>query len=185
MIVFTGVAGAGKSVQGRMLADELGLPWLSTGEFLRMLISGERRKEMIAGKLLDDHEIIALVRKILAIIDTNQEFVLDGFPRTPAQADWLLNQVKHGQLKINAVLNLKADKAVVVDRLKQRGRPDDNEEAINERFREYEQTILPILEHFRQSGIKVIDIDGDKPLSEVHDAIAEAVEAEPELPNRT
>lgn len=184
MIIFTGVAGSGKSVQGRMLADELGLPWLSTGEFLRMLISGERRKQMIAGKLLDDHEIIALVRKILAIIDTNQEFVLDGFPRSAAQADWLLNQVKHGQLKITAVLNLKATKEVVKSRLKQRGRPDDNDQAIAERFSEYEQTILPILDHFRQSGIKVIDIDSEKPMSEVHDAIAEVVEAEPELPNR-
>ena len=53
MIIFMGVAGSGKSVQGRLLADTLGLPWLSTGEFLRMLISGQRRKDMQAGKLLD------------------------------------------------------------------------------------------------------------------------------------
>ncbi|HLC92026.1 MAG TPA: nucleoside monophosphate kinase [Candidatus Saccharimonadales bacterium] len=175
MIIFMGVAGSGKSLQGKLLADELGLPWLSTGEFLRMLISGERRREMLKGKLLADHEIIALVRKILAIIDSHEEFVLDGFPRTPAQADWLLNQVKHGQLKITVVLNLKATKDVIMDRLKQRGRPDDNVEAINERFKEYEGTILPILKQFKESGIKVIDIDGEKPLSEVHDEIAKAV----------
>jgi len=177
MIIFMGVAGSGKSLQGKLLADELGLPWLSTGEFLRMLISGERRKQMLEGQLLDDHEIIGLVRKILAIIDSHEEFVLDGFPRTPAQADWLLNQVKHGQLKISVVLNLKATKEVVMDRLKQRGRQDDNVKAINERFSEYEQTILPILNQFKQSGIQVIDIDGEQPLSKVHDEIAKAVTA--------
>ncbi len=65
-----GVAGSGKSVQGRMLADRLALPWLSTGEFLRMLVSGEKRKDMIAGKLLSDNEIITLVQRIFTIIDT-------------------------------------------------------------------------------------------------------------------
>ena len=49
MIIFMGVAGSGKSSQGRRLADERGLPWLSTGEFLRMLIAGEKRKDMVAG----------------------------------------------------------------------------------------------------------------------------------------
>jgi len=87
-----GVAGSGKSVQGRLLADEMALPWLSTGEFLRMLVSGERRKDMLAGRLLSDREIIKLVQKIFAMIDIHEEFILDGFPRTVSQADWLLNQ---------------------------------------------------------------------------------------------
>jgi adenylate kinase len=175
VIIFMGVAGSGKSVQGKLLADELGLPWLSTGEFLRMLISGERRKEMLAGKLLDDHEIIALVRKILGIIDSHEEFVLDGFPRTAAQADWLLNQVKHGQLKVTAVIHLKADEEIVKSRLLDRGRQDDHDEAIAARFTEYEQAILPILDHFKESGITVIDIDGQQDLQTVHNEIANAV----------
>ena len=175
MIIFMGVAGSGKSVQGRLLADEMGLPWLSTGEFLRMLITGERRQEMLAGKLLDDHEIISFVRKILTIIDTSQEFVLDGFPRTTAQADWLLNQVKHKQFKINVVIHLKADEEVVKARLLGRGRQDDHDLAIKERFREYSQTILPILEQFKGSGIKVIDIDGEAPSEFVHKEIVAAV----------
>lgn len=175
MIIFMGVAGSGKSIQGRMLADEEGLPWLSTGEFLRMLISGERRKQMLDGRLLDDKEIISLVRKILGIIDTNQEFVLDGFPRTMAQADWLLNQIKHGQLKITKVIHLTAEEEVVRERLMQRGRPDDYDEAISERFSEYGQTILPIVEQFKQSGIEVVDVDGSQSLEEVHDQIAKAV----------
>lgn len=171
-----GVAGSGKSVQGRMLADELGLPWLSTGEFLRMLIAGERRKQMLDGRLLEDQEIIALVQKIFRVIDTNQEFVLDGFPRTPAQADWLLSQVKHGQLEVTAVIHLRADEGAVKKRLLSRGRPDDNDKAIKERFTEYQQMIVPILAHFKEAGIEVCEIDGEQPVSKVHKAILASVE---------
>ncbi|MCA9342960.1 nucleoside monophosphate kinase, partial [Candidatus Saccharibacteria bacterium] len=117
MIVFTGVAGSGKSKQGKMLADKYGLPWLSTGEFLRMLIHGEKRKSMLQGKLLGDKEIIGLVQKMFSVIDSNHEFVLDGFPRTVAQADWLLNQAKHGQLEIAMILHFKKKKKTVVWRL--------------------------------------------------------------------
>jgi adenylate kinase len=175
MIIFMGVAGSGKSVQGRMLADERGLPWLSTGEFLRMLISGERRKEMVAGKLLDDQEIISLVQKAFSLVDTDEEFVLDGFPRTVGQADWLLSQVKYGQLDVSAIIHLQASETVVRDRLLQRGRPDDYAQAIEERFREYQQTIVPILQLFRQANIPVHDISGEGSVAEIHQAIQQAL----------
>lgn len=175
MIIFMGVAGSGKSMQGRLLADELGLPWLSTGEFLRMLISGKQRKDMVAGKLLDDQQIIALVQKIFHLIDSHQEFVLDGFPRSTAQADWLLSQVKHGQLKITAVIHLQAALKSVQQRLLSRGRPDDTAEAISERFEEYEQAIKPILSHLKEAGIPVCDIDAEQDADRVHDAILKVI----------
>ncbi|GAC1388326.1 MAG: adenylate kinase [Candidatus Saccharimonadales bacterium] len=175
MIIFMGVAGSGKSLQGKLLADQLGLPWLSTGEFLRMLVAGDRRKQMLAGELLDDQEIIGLVRKIFTIIDTNHEFVLDGFPRTTAQADWLLNQVKHGQLKINGVVHLLADEEIVKQRLLGRGRPDDHNEAIAERFLEYEEAAKPIIEHFKAAGVPVYDIDGQADVGKIHDEIVHAL----------
>ncbi len=177
MILFMGVAGAGKSIQGRTLADEMGLPWLSTGEFLRMLLSGDPRKDMVSGKLLDDGEIIRLVQKIFTVVDIEEEFILDGFPRTPGQADWLLGQVKHGQLDVTAVIHLTTSRENAMARLLGRARPDDTEEAINARFKEYEQNIVPILEQFRSAGLKVCDIDGDKSVTEVHDAIHKAVVA--------
>ena len=176
MIIFMGVAGSGKSMQGRMLADQLGLPWLSTGEFLRMLIAGERRKDMLEGKLLDDTEIIALVQKIFAIVDVRQEFVLDGFPRTPRQAEWLLSQLRHGQLSITAVVHLKASEQVVRERLIGRGRQDDHHEAITERFTEYQEQIIPILDQFRQANVPVCEIDGEKPIEEVNQVIREQLE---------
>lgn len=176
MIIFMGVAGSGKSMQGRLLADELGLPWLSTGEFLRMLIAGDRRHEMLAGKLLDDQEIIALVQRIFSIIDAEEEFVLDGFPRTVPQADWLLGQVKHGQLDITAVVHLTASEETVKERLLSRGRPDDYHEAIAERFKEYRESILPILEQFKAAGVQVHTVNGEQPVETVHDAIKGVIE---------
>jgi len=175
MIIFMGVAGSGKSSQGRQLADERGLPWLSTGEFLRMLIAGEKRKDMLQGKLLNDQEIITLVQKIFSVVDTDEEFILDGFPRSAAQADWLLSQVKYGQLNVSAVVHLQASEEVVSERLLGRGRQDDNEEAIRERFNEYEQAVLPILEHFKEAGIKVIDVNADQDVSAVHQLIDQAL----------
>lgn len=171
MILFMGVAGAGKSVQGRMLADEFGLPWLSTGEFLRMLISGERRKDMLAGKLLGDQDMIALVQKIFSVVDVEHDFVLDGFPRTPAQADWLLNQVKHEQLELTAIVHLTASKEVVLDRLLSRARPDDHKTAIEARFAEYEKDTLPIVDLFKAAGSQIIEVDGTQPVEAVHQAI--------------
>ncbi len=175
MIIFMGVAGSGKSVQGRQLADDRGLPWLSTGEFLRMLISGETRKAMVAGQLLSDQQIIEFMQKVFRIIDTKQEFVLDGFPRTPEQADWLLNQVKHGQLEVSAVVHLTASENAVLKRLLSRGRPDDKEAAIRKRFLEYEKAVLPLLADFKKAGIKVCDIDAEQSVEKVHADIADAL----------
>lgn len=167
MIIFMGVAGSGKSAQGRMLADEMGLPWLSTGEFLRMLVAGERRQQMLAGKLLEDDEIISLVQKIFTVIDPSEEFVLDGFPRTVGQADWLLSQVKYGQLEVSMVIHLIASEEVVTARLLKRGRPDDHQASIAERFREYGEA-KSIIEQFKNSGVKVYDINAERTVGEVH-----------------
>lgn len=178
MIIFMGVAGSGKSVQGRWLADEFGYPWLSTGEFLRMLVSGEPRKAMVRGELLGDKEIIKLVQKIFTLIDTSGKFVLDGFPRTPTQADWLLAQVKHGQLHVSAVVHLQASEESVMSRLLSRGRTDDTEEAVRERFSEYNDAALPIIDHFKQAGISVHEINGEQVVEKVHEDIVNALKGD-------
>ncbi len=176
MIIFVGVAGAGKSMQGRRLADRFGLPWLSTGEFLRMLVSGERRKAMLKGELLGDQEIIALVQKIFSVIDSSHEFVLDGFPRTTAQADWLLNQAKHEQLHITAVVHLIASEEAVEKRLLARGRADDTPEVIKRRFTEYQETVLPLLKQFKKANIPVLDIQAEGNIGKIHTEIVSQIE---------
>jgi adenylate kinase len=168
MIILMGVAGAGKSMQGRLLADEAGYPWLSTGELLRVLITGKRRLEMLEGKLLSDDEVIKVVDTVIGLIDNSQEFVLDGFPRTIPQADWLLEQVKMGRFKLTATFHLIASDEVVKSRLSKRGRMDDTSTAINKRFEEYEAMTLPILKHLDKLGKPIVDIDASKEPMDVH-----------------
>ncbi len=175
MIILMGVAGAGKSMQGRLLADKNGYAWISTGEILRVLVTGKRRHEMLEGKLLSDAEMIRMIDKVLDLINLQEEFILDGFPRTLKQADWLIDQVQMERFKITAVIHLSASEDVVLERLKQRGRQDDTEEAIRNRFEEYRAVTLPIISDFKAKGITVYDIDGSQPPEDVHNAIAQHV----------
>jgi len=176
MIILTGVAGAGKSMQGKILADEHGYAWISTGEILRVLVTGKRRQEMLQGKLLSDEEMTTILDKVFELIDPTQEFVLDGFPRTIPQADWLLEQVHSGRFRLTAVINLSASEEVVKERLIARGRQDDTDEAIAERFREYRAVTLPILEHLRQEDVAVYDINAAQDPREVHDEILKYID---------
>jgi adenylate kinase len=176
MIVLMGVAGAGKSMQGRLLADEHGYAWISTGELFRVLVTGQRRQQMLEGKLLSDNEVIELVDKTLKMIDLEKEFVLDGFPRTAAQVDWLLQQVHDGRVHLTGVINLIASPEVVKERLLSRGRQDDTEEAIQRRFDEYEAQTKPILEHFRKEGAPVYDIQAAQEPQAVHDEIMRCID---------
>ncbi len=176
-----GVAGAGKSIQGRMLADEHGYAWISTGEILRVLVTGKRRQEMLQGKLLSDEEVIALMDKVFEMIDTTQEFVLDGFPRTIPQVDWLLAQIDQERFKLNAVLNLVASQEVVEARLISRGRPDDNSTAISARFVDYEQVTRPILQRFKDKHMPVYDINADRDARVIHDEILSHIDVDKEV----
>lgn len=175
MIVLMGVAGSGKSMQGRLLADDYGYAWISTGEVLRVLITGQRRKEMLSGKLLSDEEVIRVVDTVFNLIDTHQECVIDGFPRTIPQADWLLEQSRRGRFELSSIVNLQADEAVVKGRLAERGRQDDTDEAISKRFEEYRQVTLPLLEYFEKEKIPVHNINGDQTPRAVHNDILEVL----------
>ncbi len=176
MIILMGVAGSGKSMQGKILADEHGYAWISTGEILRVLVTGRRRHEMLQGKLLSDEEMINLMDKVLELIDTKQEFVLDGFPRTVAQCDWLLRQVEQGRFDLTAIIHFKASEDVVRSRLLDRARQDDTDEAITERFNEYRAVTVPIIAHLKKHGTKVCDIDASQNIRQVHDAILKCVD---------
>jgi adenylate kinase len=171
-----GVAGAGKSMQGRLFADEHGYAWISTGELFRVLVTGARRQQMLQGKLLSDEEVIALVDRTLKLIDVSKEFLLDGFPRTKGQTDWLLKQIDQKQLNLTAVFNLTATPEVVKSRLLKRGRQDDTEEAIMRRFDEYRTTTLPILDYLKEANLPVYDIQADKDPDTVHDEIMRLID---------
>ncbi len=176
MIVFMGVAGAGKSVQGTLLAKDIGYKWLSTGEHLRASISGERKAEMLKGKLLDDQEIIDILIDFFNSIEDTDHCILDGFPRTLRQAEWLYEQHEKGAIKVSDVIYLDASLEVVEKRLLARGRPDDTEEVIHRRFDEYEKATLPIIDWFKQKGMRVHEVNAERTVEEIHADIMERLQ---------
>jgi adenylate kinase len=171
MIILMGIAGSGKGTQGKLLADKYGFHWISSGEILRMYITGVRRQRMLAGELLDDEEIIRVWDKVLSSIEDKDECVLDGFPRTVAQAKWLLDQAKGGRFQVTEVFHLVASRQAVKSRLMERGRPDDHTSAITERFNEYEKATLPIIDWFHKEDVPVVDINAEQPVASVHQEI--------------
>jgi adenylate kinase len=175
MIILLGVAGSGKSTQGRLLADQKGYAWISTGEILRVLVTGRRRLEMLDGKLLTDAEMIKVMDKVLDLIDPTDQFVLDGFPRTAVQTSWILDQAKKGRIPPIVVLHLHSKQDVVKSRLMKRGRQDDTNKAISQRFDEYHKVTLPIVNDFKAHGIKVYDINASQNPEAVHEEIMRAI----------
>lgn len=163
-----GSAGSGKSTQGHQLADEYGYAYISSGEVFRVLITGRRRNEMLEGKLLSDGEVIRVVDKVLELIDTKEQFILDGFPRTKPQVDWLIEQCKIGRFEKPVIINLEVSEKVIRDRLHKRGRLDDSEAAISRRYEQYEEVTRPILAYMNEKGWEITDIDADRDPQAVH-----------------
>jgi adenylate kinase len=163
-----GLPGSGKGTQGKMLADEQGLHLVSMGDLVRMYVTGERRQRMLAGELLDDEEIIAMLDRVLATMDDDDDCVLDGFPRTTTQAEWLMEQAQEGRFSIDSILYLKVGHEAVMTRLQARGRLDDRAEVIEARFKEYERLTQPVVDWFAERGIPVFEIDGERSTDEVH-----------------
>jgi|JI10StandDraft_1071094.scaffolds.fasta_scaffold398586_2 adenylate kinase len=175
MILLMGPAGAGKSLQGHKLADEHGFAYISTGEIFRLFLTGHRRAEMLEGKLMSDQETIDMIDKVLDIIDTTGEFILDGFPRTASQVEWLMRQVENGRFGKPTVVHMDVSEKETRDRLAKRGRPDDTEEAITERYRLYASKTQPILQQFRDGGVTVLDVNADGAPTEVYLNIVNAL----------
>ena len=168
MIVFMGVAGSGKSTLGQLLAAHLKCPWLSTGSLLRQKMDTKTQAQMLKGEIISDELTLAVLDEEFRRIDASQhQFVLDGSPRTMRQAEWLVEKARGGELKITAIIHLEVSKEIAKARLLARKRPDDTEAAISERFREYDENIVPIIKYFESEGYKVHHIKSDRRPEEI------------------
>lgn len=177
MIIVVGVAGVGKSTQCQMLKDSGRYQWLSVGQFLRDTVNDPAKKAaMLAGDILDDTYVLPHLANKIAELGDNPELVIDGFPRTITQAKWLIELNSKSVIQINHILNLTANEQVAKERLEDRGRSDDTEEAIAERFKAYEENILPIYRLFSEAGLKVVEINGQQDIEKVHQDIIESLE---------
>lgn len=177
MIIVLGVAGSGKSTQSQLLSESDHLQWLSIGVLLREKITDDRRDQMLAGKMLDDNEVIGYLYESLREKGDKPELILDGFPRSVYQADWLMDQSDKGEVHISAVVHLELSKETARARLLERGRQDDHDEAIDERFNEYEHTIKPILETLKTRGVAIVDVDANAGSEIVEERIVRGLRA--------
>lgn len=175
MILLMGPAGAGKSVQGHKLADEHGYAYISTGELFRLFLTGRRRAEMLEGKLISDQETIDMIDKVFDIIDTSDQFILDGFPRTALQVTWLLGEVKKGRFEKPEVVHLSLTEDEIYKRLSLRGRPDDTDEAIKKRYELYQGQTRPLLQQMKEADITVHEVEGIGTPIEVYQRIVAAL----------
>jgi adenylate kinase len=175
MILLMGAAGSGKSMQGHQLADEYGYAYISTGEVFRVLFTGRRRHEMLAGKLISDGETIRVIDRVLDFINTKEQFILDGFPRTKPQVDWLLMQHEAERIELPVVVNLAISADKIRERLERRGRLDDTEAAISQRHKDYEALTHPLLKYMQEKGVTVLEVDADGTPAQVHERICRAL----------
>ncbi len=169
MILLMGIAGSGKGTQGKMLADTRGYHLISMGEVLRMYVTGKQRERMLAGELLDDDEIIKIVDQVLTSLPDSEQVLMDGFPRTIPQAEWLLKQAEAGRWSLQVAFHLVASREAVKNRLISRGRIDDKQDAIEYRFSEYERSTKPLLSWLSEHGIRVIDVNAERSVEDVND----------------
>jgi adenylate kinase len=178
--------GAGKGTQGKRLAEIYGVPHLATGDLLRQHVAQgtdlgvEAKGYMDRGELVPDRLVIDLILARLTEERPLRGFLLDGFPRSLKQARQSYEWGEARGLTFHGVIYLDVDEDELVRRLlergKQSGRSDDNEETIRNRLGVYNETTRPLLDFYRRRGI-LLEVDGTGTVDEVTARIQAAVDA--------
>lgn len=164
LIIF-GPPGAGKGTQAGLLEQKFGLKQLSTGDMLRAEIAAESElglqvKDILAnGNLVSDDIMIKMIANRIAQDDCRNGFILDGFPRTVAQAQALDLMLEDKGTQIHHVLILDVDEEALLERIRSRiaqsgenARADDSEETLKNRLRVYREQTAPVLPYFERDG---------------------------------
>lgn len=158
-IVFIGPPGAGKGTQAEKLVDKYHMAHLSTGDMLRAArdakteIGQKADTYMSAGQLVPDSIIIDLIRDRLCKPDCQKGYLLDGFPRTIAQAEALDAMLAKGGTPLDVVLELQVPDEELFQRLAGRGRADDKPEVIRQRLVAYRNQTEPLLKYYGAKGL--------------------------------
>ncbi len=180
-LVIFGRQGAGKGTQCDRIVDHYGVIHLSTGDMFRAAVAAEtelgKQVEPImqSGGLVPDEMTIGVVRERLAQPDVESKgFVLDGFPRTPGQAEALVEML--GDDKLTAVINLDVPLDEVTARMKARGRGDDTDGGIAKRLALYDSETVPTINWFAERGM-VVNVDGLGTEDEVAERVFSAIDA--------
>ena len=173
-LLFLGPPGAGKGTQASLISESYDYLHLSTGELLRNEVDnktnlGIQIKEIInSGKLVDDKLVLEIVKQNLAL--NKEGWILDGYPRNLSQADSLAKVLDELNQPLEKVFYLNLDEEILVKRLINRGRTDDNEKIIRTRLDIYNETTQPLIAYYKNLNILEY-IDGDRDLKTISDDI--------------
>ncbi len=162
-ILILGAPGSGKGTQGKILAERLGLPKITTGDLIRTAMKQdtplgiEARKYYDEGKLVPDSVVLGMIKDELDRPEAKTGAILDGFPRTAAQAELVDRTFGQRGQRLNHILLMDVTEDELVRRMSARaqveGRPDDTPEAIATRLQIYQRDTAPLIAHYAQRGI--------------------------------
>ena len=181
-LIFLGPPGAGKGTQAVALAQKLQIPHISTGDILRQALQArsplgaKAQNYMDRGELVPDNLVQAMVEERLHQDDTSSGWILDGFPRTVSQAeflDGLLQKLGHSGAQ---VINLDVPDDILIERLLGRGRPDDTEDVIRRRLEVYHADTAPLI-GFYGDRQQLVYVNGNQPLEAVNTDLHQVVNA--------
>lgn len=177
-LVLVGPPGAGKGTQATALSEKLRIPHISTGDLFRKHIAeetalGQEVKHILdSGKLVPDEITNQMLIERLRQPDTDNGFLLDGFPRNIGQAEVLAAELAESDQKLDAVVQLEVEEDVVVERLLSRGRSDDSEDVIRHRQHVYQSETAPLLDYYRD---RLVTVDGVGEVDKVTDRVLAAL----------
>jgi len=175
-IVFIGPPGAGKGTQAEKMIEKYKLAHLSTGDMLRAARDaqtdvGKKADEyMSSGQLVPDEIIVGVIEERLAQADCQGGYLLDGFPRTIAQAEALDKMLSDKGTPLDVVLELKVPEEELFTRLAGRGRADDTPEVIKQRLVAYRDQTSPLLDYYGKAGL-LKSIDGLGTIEDIFDRV--------------
>lgn len=180
-IVLLGAPGSGKGTQSEKLVEEFGVPQISTGDLLRNAVANrtelglKAKAAMDAGELVSDDIVVGMIRERLDAPDTENGFILDGFPRSLSQAealDGLLNTLGR---PLQRVVHLKVDNEEIVQRLMERGRADDTEDTIRNRLNVFQQQTEPLVAYYQDRGLLAV-VEGVGDIDDIYARIKDALQ---------
>ena len=181
-IILFGPPGAGKGTQAEVLVRERGMVQLSTGDMLRAAIAagtelGLKAKEIMdAGQLVSDDIMIGMIRERMSDDDCASGVILDGFPRTVAQAEALDAMLDEQGINLDHVIEIQVDEDALFARIEKRAaetggaRSDDNAEVLAQRLKVYHDNTAPVLPYYSGKG-QLVTVDGMQAVDDVTNAI--------------
>jgi adenylate kinase len=185
-LILLGPPGAGKGTQAQRLVAKHGIAQLSTGDMLRAAVKagtpvGLKAKDIMdRGELVPDDVVVAIVADRIDEPDAKKGFILDGFPRTVAQAEALERMLADKGIKLDGVVELKVDESALIRRIEsriketlERGEPlrkDDDPEVLKTRLDAYRRQTAPLIYYYREKGL-LRAVDGMAPIDDVTAAI--------------